>query len=93
MAQEVGKVLNRDPERLQFFKIAPYNRDGPGQPVKSTETKIIEEIIYLPTNNRDNRRQRKKMYYQVKKLSIFYVKNLSIFFLSKICNIFFVKNL
>lgn len=65
MAQEVGKVLNRDPERLQFFKSTPYNRDGPGQPVKSTEARIIEEIIYMPSNNRDNRRQRKKMYYQV----------------------------
>ena len=65
MAQEVGRVLNRDPERLQFFKATPYRGDGPGQPVKSTESRIIEEIIYMPNNNRDNRRQRKKMYYQV----------------------------
>ena len=66
MAEEVGKVLNRDPEKIQFFKTAPYNRDGvPGQPVKSTEPRMIEEIIYMPPNNRDNRRQRKKMYYQV----------------------------
>ena len=66
MAKEVGKVLDRDPERLQFFKLAPYNRDSPGAPVKSTETRIIEEIIHAAPNNRDNRRQRKKMYYQVK---------------------------
>ena len=65
MAKEVGKVLDQDPERLQFFKLAPYNRDSPGAPVKSTETRIIEEIIHAAPNNRDNRRQRKKMYYQV----------------------------
>ena len=47
MAQEVGRVLNRDPERLQFFKATPYRGDGPGQPVKSTESRIIEEIIYI----------------------------------------------
>lgn len=70
MAQEVAKVLKQDPEKLQFFKSTPYNRDGPGQPVKSTETRIIEEIIYLPSNNRDNRRQRKKMYYQELQISI-----------------------
>lgn len=75
MAKEVGKVLDRDPERLQFFKLAPYNRDSPGAPVKSTETRIIEEIIHAAPNNRDNRRQRKKMYYQVKNATSAISKN------------------
>ena len=36
MASEVARVLNRDPKRIQFFKVPPYARDGIGQVVKSS---------------------------------------------------------
>lgn len=74
MAAEVGKILERDPKRIQFFKVPPYTREGVGQAVKSTEKRTIEEIIYLPNNKRymmymqverESRKNRKKMFYQL----------------------------
>ena len=64
MAEQAGRVIDRAPNRIQFFKAAPFNRDATGPAIKSTETKNIEEIIYIPQSNRD-RRTRKKIFYKV----------------------------
>jgi len=64
MSEEAARVIGRDPDLIQFFKAAPFNRDAIGQPIKSIETKNIEEIIYIPQTNRD-RRTKKKIFYQV----------------------------
>ena len=66
LAAEAGAVLNRDPRLIQFFKQGPFNRDQPGQPIKSTETRNIEEILYVASQSaRDTRRPTKRIYYQV----------------------------
>ncbi|CAG5095731.1 Oidioi.mRNA.OKI2018_I69.XSR.g14310.t1.cds [Oikopleura dioica] len=79
MASEVARVLNRDPKRIQFFKVPPYARDGIGQVVKSTEKRTIEDIIYLPNNKRfmmymqgerESKKNRKKMFYQLISMDI-----------------------
>jgi len=57
-------VLNRDPRLIQFFKSTQFTRDQAGAPIRSTETKNIEEMIFIPQNSRDTRRIRKKIFYQ-----------------------------
>ena len=58
-------MLNRDPRLIQFFKSTQFTRDQAGAPIRSTETKNIEEMIFIPQNSRDTRRIRKKIFYQV----------------------------
>ena len=65
LAEEAGRVLNRDPRLIQFFKSTQFTRDQAGAPIRSTETKNIEEMIFIPQNSRDTRRIRKKIFYQV----------------------------
>ena len=65
MATEAAKVLDRDPRLIQFFKCSAFNREQASHPIKSSETRNIEEIIYIQQNNRD-RRIRKKIFYQVR---------------------------
>jgi len=64
LAEEAGRVLNRDPRLIQFFKSTQFTRDQAGAPIRSTETKNIEEMIFIPQNSRDTRRIRKKIFYQ-----------------------------
>ena len=63
-------MLNRDPRLIQFFKSTQFTRDQAGAPIRSTETKNIEEMIFIPQNSRDTRRIRKKIFYQVRQQSI-----------------------
>ena len=73
MAEVAGKVLNRDPRLIQFFKPGPFNRDQAGAPIKSTEKRNIEEILYVATQSaRDTRRSTKTIYYQVEQHSCFW---------------------
>ena len=66
LAREAGKVLERDPRLIQFFKPGPFNREQPGAAIKSTEKRNIEEILYIATqSSRDTRRSYKRIYYQV----------------------------
>ena len=71
-------MLNRDPRLIQFFKSTQFTRDQAGAPIRSTETKNIEEMIFIPQNSRDTRRIRKKIFYQVRHLSNAIKKHLSV---------------
>ena len=68
-------MLNRDPRLIQFFKSTQFTRDQAGAPIRSTETKNIEEMIFIPQNSRDTRRIRKKIFYQVRHLSTIFLLN------------------
>ena len=66
LAECAGRVLDRDPRLIQFFKQGPFSRDQPGQPIKSSEQRNIEEILYVASQSaRDTRRPTKRIYYQV----------------------------
>ena len=68
-------MLNRDPRLIQFFKSTQFTRDQAGAPIRSTETKNIEEMIFIPQNSRDTRRIRKKIFYQVRHSSTIFLLN------------------
>ena len=86
-------MLNRDPRLIQFFKSTQFTRDQAGAPIRSTETKNIEEMIFIPQNSRDTRRIRKKIFYQVRHLGNAIKKHLPVkTFLASIYRYFKFEN-